>query len=273
MVRGVPASAKLLALIIVIVTVTFMLAPLIVVIGASLSAGGYLVFPPQGLSLKWFGVVVASDAYLRAAILSLKVASTVTMVSLAIGTAAAVGLSRFRFPGTELLQALFLSPLILPTIIFGIGMLMMFSRYFDGPSIWALITGHVVITIPYVVRTVGAVMVGIDPATLEAASTMGARWWQRYLYVLLPQCGAGIAAGAFFAFNISFDDAVVAIFLRGPDTETLPIKIYTEVEFTTNPSVAAVATLLILITVCMIIAVERLLGLSILVQRRVQRRA
>jgi putative spermidine/putrescine transport system permease protein len=273
MVGGVPAIAKLLALTLVIVTIVFMLGPLIVVIGASLSAGGYLVFPPQGLSFKWYGVVLESDAYLRAAILSLEVASAVTLISVGVGTAAAVALSRFRFPGTELLQALFLSPLILPTILFGIGMLMMFSRYFDGPSIWALVTGHVVITIPYVVRTVSAVMVGIDPATEEAARTMGARWWQRYLYVLLPQCGAGIAAGAFFAFNISFDDAVVAIFLRGPDTETLPIKIYTELEFTTDPSVAAVSTLLILITVCMIIAVERLLGLRVLVQRRVQRRA
>ena len=137
----------------------------------------------------------------------------------------------------------------------------------------ALVVGHVVITVPYVVRTVSAVLVGIDRATEEAARVMGANALQRYWYIILPQAAAGIAAGAFFAFNISFDDAVVAIFLRGPDTETLPIKIYTEIEFSTDPSVAAVSTLMILITVVMIVAVERLIGLRLLVDRRVQRRA
>jgi putative spermidine/putrescine transport system permease protein len=117
------------------------------------------------------------------------------------------------------------------------------------------------------VRTVGAVMAGIDPATEEAARVMGARWWQRYLYIVLPQCRAGILAGAFFAFTISFDDAVVAIFLRGPDTETLPIKIYTELEFTTDPSVAAVSTLLILLTLLIALLIERLLGLATIVRR------
>lgn len=268
MVGGVPMTARLLGGAIVVATVVYMLAPLVVVVGASFSAGGYLVFPPQGLSLKWYGQVLDSEAYLDAGLLSLRVALLVTAISVAVGTPAAIALTRFRFPGQDLLQGLFLSPLILPTIIFGIGMLVMFSRFLDGPSIWALVLGHVVITLPYVVRTVSAVLVGIDPATEEAARVMGARAWQRYWHVLLPQCAAGIAAGAFFAFNISFDDAVVAIFLRGPETETLPIKIYTELEFSTDPSVAAVSTLLILLTVGMIVAVERLIGAGLLVRRR-----
>lgn len=272
MVRSVPLAARLAAITIVAVTIVYMLAPLVVIIGAAFSAGGYLVFPPQGFSLEWFAKVFESEAYLRAGLLSLRVALVVTLISVVIGTAAAIALTRFRLPGREVIQGLFLSPLIVPTIIFGIGMLVLFSRYGDGPSMAALVVGHVMITLPYVVRTVSAVLVGVDPATEEAARVMGANAWQRYRYVLLPQCAAGIAAGAFFAFNISFDDAVVAIFLRGPDTETLPIKIYTEVEFTTDPSVAAASTLLILITVVMIVAVERLIGLKLLVARRVDRR-
>jgi putative spermidine/putrescine transport system permease protein len=271
MVGGIPKLARALAAAIIVVTVVYMLAPLLVVVGASFSAGGYLVFPPQGFSLRWYAVILESESYLEAGLLSLRVALLVTLLSVLLGTPAAIALTRFRFPGRELLQGLFLSPLIIPTIIFGIGMLIMFSRYADGPSIYALVLGHMVITIPYVVRTVSAVLVGVDPATEEAARVMGAGPLQRYLYVLLPQCATGIAAGAFFAFNISFDDAVVAIFLRGPETETLPIKIYTELEFTTDPSVAAVSTLLILLTVAMIVAIERLIGIGLLVRRRVER--
>ncbi len=269
MVKGIPVWAKIIAAAVIIITVFYMLTPLVVVMGASLSAGKYLVFPPQGLSLRWYGVVMKSETYLRAGFLSLRIALMVMVIAVLVGTSTAIALTRFRLPAMDLLQGLFLSPLILPTIIFGIGMLMLFSKLVGGASLWAVVAGHVVITIPYVVRTVSAVLVGVDPVTEEAARSMGARWWQRYLYVLLPQCLAGIAAGAFFAFIISFDDAVVALFLRGPDTETLPIKIYTELEFTTDPSVAAVSTLLILITVIIIFSIERLLGLKLMMERRV----
>ena len=268
MVAGTPTVARVLAATIVAITVVYMLAPLVVVIGASFSAGSYLVFPPEGLSLKWYAKVLDTPAYLRAGWLSLRIALVVTLISVVVGTAAAIALTRFRFAGRDLLQALFLSPLIVPAIIFGIGMLVMFSRYGDGPSLVALVAGHVVITLPYVVRTTGAVLVGMDRATEEAARVMGANRWQRLWYVVLPQALPGIGAGAFFAFNISFDDAVVAIFLRGPDTETLPILIYTQIEFSSDPSVAAVSTLMILITVAMIVAVERVIGLKLLTDRR-----
>ena len=268
MVAGTPPLAKAIAAFLVAVTIVYMLAPLVVVIGASFSSSSYLVFPPEGFSLKWYQEVLATPSYLRAGWLSLRIATLVTLITVVIGTAAAIALTRFRFPGREGLQALFLSPLILPAIIFGIGMLVLFSRYGDGPSLMALVAGHVVITLPYVVRTVSAVLVGMDRSTEEAARVMGANRWQRYWYVVLPQALPGIGAGAFFAFNISFDDAVVAIFLRGPDTETLPILIYTQIEFSSDPSVAAVSTLMILITVVMIVAVERFVGLKLLTDRR-----
>jgi len=271
MVGGTPGLARLLAITVVAVTIVYMLAPLVVVIGASFSSSSYLTFPPEGFSLAWYLKVFDTPAYLRAGWLSLRIAVLVTLITVVIGTAAAIALTRFRYPGREALSALFLSPVILPAIIFGIGMLVLFSRYGDGPSLAALVAGHVVITLPYVVRTVGAVLVGMDAATEEAARVMGANRWQRYWYVVLPQALPGIGAGAFFAFNISFDDAVVAIFLRGPDTETLPILIYTQIEFSSDPSVAAVSTLMILITVAMIVAVERFLGLKLLADRRASR--
>lgn len=262
MVGGIPLTARVAGVILMGFVLIFMLVPLAVVIGSSISSSEFLVFPPKGASLRWYGEILSSDKYLAAGWTSLKLAVIVTALSLAIGTPAAIALFRFRFRGSEALAGLFLSPLILPTLIFGIGLLMLFSLYGDGPSFWALVLGHVVITLPYVIRTVGAVLQGADRFTEEAARTMGANIWQRYWYVVLPQCREGMAAGAFFAFNISFDDAVVALFLRAPDLETLPLRIYSELEFSPNPSIAAASTIMIAITIVMIVLIERLFGVK-----------
>ncbi len=262
MVGGIPPFARLLGGIVMVFVLIYMLVPLAVVIGSSISSSQFLVFPPQGVSLRWYEQVLSSDKYLAAGWTSIKLAVIVTFLSLAVGTPAAIALFRFRFRGSEAIAALFLSPLVLPTLIFGIGLLMLFSIYGSGPSFWALVLGHLVITLPYVVRTVGAVLQGADRFTEEAARVMGANVWQRYRHVVLPQCKEGMAAGAFFAFNISFDDAVVALFLRAPDVETLPLRIYSELEFSPDPSIAAASTIMIGLTVLMILLIERLFGVK-----------
>ncbi len=160
------------------------------------------------------------------------------------------------------LLSLFLSPLILPSLIFAIGLLIVFSRYGDGPSFTGLVIGHTVITLPYVIRTVSANLADLDPHLDEAARMMGARWWQRYGLVILPQCRTGMAAGAFFVFNISFDDAVVALFMRAPNVETLPMRIYSTLEFSPDPSVAAVSTVMIGMTIVLVLLLERFFGLA-----------
>tara|TARA_R110000787_G_scaffold16622_70_gene51994 strand:+ start:20855 stop:21655 length:801 start_codon:yes stop_codon:yes gene_type:complete len=262
MVRGVPPTAKLLTAFLITATAIFMLVPLAVVMLSSLSASEFLVFPPRGFSLRWYGEIMASDAYLKAGWTSIKLALVVTVLAIAIGTPTAIALYRFRLPGGEALGALFLSPLVLPTLIFGIGLLVLFSSWGGGPSFTGLVIGHLVISLPYVIRTVGAVLADADPALEEAARTMGANVWQRYRYVVLPQCAAGMAAGGFFAFNISFDDAVVALFMRAPDVETLPLRIYSQLEFSPDPSVAAVSTIMILLTIFLVFLIDRLFGLK-----------
>ncbi|NBB81834.1 MAG: ABC transporter permease subunit [Alphaproteobacteria bacterium] len=262
MVGRIPLGARLAAAALVLAVVFFMLAPLAVIVGASLTAGQFLSFPPQGLSVRWYADVVDDPAYLSAAWTSLKLAVAVTVAAVAIGTPAAIAIARHRFRGSAALSALFLSPLILPTIIFGIGLLIFFSVYGDGPSFLAMWLGHTVITLPYVIRTVVAVLEDSDPYVEEAARTMGANWWQRHWFGVLPQCAGAMAAGAFFAFNISFDEAVIALFLRTPGLETLPLKIYAELEFSPTPAVAAVSSIMIGVTVVLIVAIERLLGLN-----------
>ncbi|MEC9343039.1 MAG: ABC transporter permease [Pseudomonadota bacterium] len=240
----------------------FMLVPLAVVVASSLSSSAFLVFPPPSLSLRWYGEILGSDAYLAAGWTSVKLALATVVLALALGTPAAIALTRFRFAGRSVIASVFLSPLILPSLIFAIGLLMVFSRYATGPSFGGLVIGHTVITMPYVIRTVSANLADLDPHLDEAARIMGARWWQRYLLVILPQCRTGMAAGAFFAFNISFDDAVIALFMRAPNVETLPMRIYSTLEFSPDPSVAAVSTIMIAMTMVLVVALNRVFGLS-----------
>lgn len=238
----------------------FLLAPLVVVMAASVSAGGYLVFPPQGLSLRWYEAIFADRRYIEAAWTSLRVAVATTVIAVPIGTAAAIGLSQPGGRWRGAYELLFLSPLLLPTILLAIGLMIVAANVFGGSSVVWLVIGHVVLALPYVVRTVGAVIQGIDPATEEAARVMGARWWQRLTLVTLPQCKSGIFAGAFLAFLVSFDDAVLILFLRTPTIDTVPLRIYASLEFSPDPGVAAASTCLILIAAVTVLATERLLG-------------
>lgn len=262
MVKGVPAGLRLLTWFFVTATLVFVLAPLIVVAGVSVSESQFIAFPPSGFSLRWFAAIFDSNAYVQALFTSLKLAVLVTLVATIIGAGAAIALHRRRLPGASLLAGLFLSPLILPSIIFAIGLLMLWSATVGPVSFWALWVGHMVIALPYVIRTTLAVLADSDPFLEEAARTMGASRWQRIVYVVLPQCAPGLAAGAFFAFNISFDEAVVALFLRTPDLVTLPIQIYNQLEFSPDPTVAAVSTLMMGITIALIAVIDRFLGIQ-----------
>jgi putative spermidine/putrescine transport system permease protein len=262
MVAPVPPAVRAAATLLAALFAVFMLAPLAVVVLASLSASEFLVFPPRGWSLKWYSEILGSGEYLEAARTSLVLALAATAVALAIGVPAAVALARFRLPGAAALQALFLGPLVLPTIILAIGLLMVVSRQLGGASFWALAVGHGVVTMPYVVRTVAAVLATADPRLEEAARTMGAGFWATLALVTLPQARAGIAAGAFLAFNVSFDEAVLALFLRTPELVTLPVVIYSKLEFSPDPSVAALATLMIAVTALLVVLTERAIGLG-----------
>jgi len=190
------------------------------------------------------------------------VAILVTLSASVVGCMAAIGINRRALPGSGALATFFLSPLVLPTIIYAIGMLMLWSAIFGPVSVVTLWIGHTVVTTPYVVRTTLAVLSEADPYLEEAAKTMGANRIRRLWLVVLPQCLPGLAAGAFFAFNISFDEAVLSLFLRRPGLTTLPVQIYGQLEFSPDPSVAAVSTIMIGLTVLLILVIDRVLGLQ-----------
>jgi putative spermidine/putrescine transport system permease protein len=244
------------------VILVFVLGPLFVVAGVSFTGGEYVTFPPQGLSLRWYEAIFTSSVYVSAALTSFKLAVLVTISATGIGAAAAIALHRGRLPATPALSALFLSPLVLPSIIFALGLLTLWSSLIGQTSFYALWLGHSVVAVPYVIRTTLAVLSTSDKFLEEAARTMGAGPWKAIFHVVVPQALPGIAAGAFFAFNISFDEAIVSLFLRSPEITTLPIQIYTQLEFSPDPSIAAVSTLMIGLTVFLIFVIDRVLGIQ-----------
>jgi len=262
MVRAVPTWLRIAAIVFVVLTALLLLAPLVVVAGASLSVSQFVQFPPDGLSLEWYRKVLSSSEYLSAGWTSLQIAMLVTVSATLIGGAAATAIHRDQLPGSQAMSAIFLSPLVLPTIIYAIGMLMLWSSVFGPVTFLTLWIGHTIVAIPYVVRTTLAVLSESDPFLEEAARTMGARRLQRLWLVVVPQCAPGLAAGAFFAFNVSFDEAVLSLFLRKPGLTTLPVQIYGQLEFSPDPSVAAVSTIMIAITIVLIFCIDRLLGIK-----------
>lgn len=262
MVKAVPGWLRLAGVVFVALTALILLAPLIVVVGVSVSESQFIAFPPNGLSLRWYQQVLSSNAYLSAGWISIQIAVMVTLLATAIGGAAAIAIHRRQLPFSDLLATVFLSPLVLPTIIYAIGMLMFWSAAIGPVSPITLALSHTVIALPYVVRTTLAVLAESDPYLEEAARTMGANRVQRLLFVVVPQCIPGLAAGAFFAFNISFDEAVLSLFLRGPTLTTLPVQIYGQLEFSPDPSVAAVSTIMIALTIVLIFVIDRMLGLT-----------
>ncbi len=262
MVKAVPLSVRVLATGLVLLTMLVLLAPLVVVVGVSFSQSEFIAFPPQGLSLRWYQEVLGSRTYMASALTSLQVALLVTLAATLAGGAAAVALHRGNLPFAGVLATFFLSPLVLPTIIFAIGMLMFWSKVFGQVSVFTLWVSHTVVCLPYVIRTTLAVLAESDPFLEEAARTMGAGRLQRLCIVVVPQCAPGLGAGAFFAFNISFDEAVLSLFLRKPDMTTLPVQIYGQLEFSPDPSVAAVSAIMIALTVLLILVIDRFLGLN-----------
>lgn len=239
----------------------FILAPLVVVIMSSFHPGEFLMFPPRGFSWRWYDYVLTSGRYAEPFWNSIKIAIITTCVSLPVGTIIAYALSRYDFRLKDAMQALFLSPLVVPTLLLGIGVLMMFSAMGLKMYFTRLVLAHIVLTIPYVVRTMLASFAGVKRLTEEAAIVLGASPFKTFFLVTLPQVKSALAASAFLSIIMSFDELVVALFLTGPGMTTLPMIIYSDTQFNLSPSLAAISSLIITATVAigfiMVAAMQR----------------
>jgi putative spermidine/putrescine transport system permease protein len=244
----------------VAIVLGFLLLPVVVVILAALSRTSYLTVPPQGLTLRWFAAVLSDPEYVRAIGSSLVLAGVATAGSLAAGVAASYALVRRRVAASGLVSALLNAPLVFPGVVVGVALLQFYALVRVNGTFAALAAAHMVITVPYVVRAVTASLHGIDPELENAARVLGASGPVAFFTVTLPLIRPGIAAGALFSFIVSFDNVPVSIFLLGAGQMTLPVKIFTAIEYGVDPSIAAISTLLIAVTGLGLAAAERWIG-------------
>lgn len=178
--------------------VLFLLGPLIAIIGGSVTETPYVAFPPQGFTLRWYEMLMHRQDFLASFGTSVLVALLCTGVATVLGTLAAIGLHRHVFVGRPLMQAFLLSPLVLPTIVTGVALLQFYYLVDVDAPFAGLVIGHIVITIPYVVRTVGAGLVRLNPAIEEAAESLGAGTARTLLRVTLPAIAPSILAAIIF---------------------------------------------------------------------------
>ena len=236
----------------------FLVLPIFVIIPMSFTAGNLLVFPLPGLSLRWYQSILNGDAWIDAAKNSLFIGLSSTALAMVLGTLAATGLSRMNFALKPAIIGFILSPLLIPIVITAVGMYFHFADIGLSGTYLGLILAHTVLAVPFVVITVLASLEGFDNNLLRAAATLGAPPLKAFRCVTLPIIFPGIASGGLFAFVTSFDEIVVTLFLAAPTQRTLPRQILSGVREYVSPGIAAVATLLIVLSALLLLTVQLL---------------
>ena len=260
---------------VVVLVYVYLLTPLVIVVLASVNAGEFLTFPPEGFSLRWYVSFFQSEAFMGSMFFSLRLALFATVVSTALGVTVALYVVRFAGAWREQLRLFILLPLLLPEILTAIALLFFYynaEAFFRAlgldigsgmfrNSILGLLIGHVLITLPFVFLGISASLYNFDRSLEEAARSLGASRLTAFRRVTLPIIKPGIIAGALLAFIISFDLFNISLLLKGIGVATLPIQLFDYVRWEYDPTAAAVATVSILITVIAILITEKLVGL------------
>ncbi len=241
--------------------VAFLLAPIAIVAVFAVNPTPFIQFPPVGISPRWFQKFLASRDFMSAIRLSLGVAGLVAVLATTLGATAALALARGGLPGARLLTGTFLSPLMLPAILTGLALFQLYVLLDVGRPLWGLVAGHVLIAVPYVVRTTLAVLHNFDRGLEEAARNLGASPARTFFEVTLPLIRPGVLAGAIFAFIVSFDQFPVSLFLVSPGQETLPITLFNYLKYDLDGTIAAASMVSILLSVAVVLVLDRTVGL------------
>ena len=240
----------------------FMMGPLLVVIGVSFTPTGYLEFPPSAISLRWFKAILDNPDFIDAAWISLELGLASATLSTLLAVPAALAIGRERFRGRDALQALFLSPLTVPTVVLGVAFLRFLSLFDINGTFLGLVLCHAVIVTPFVLRLVLASVTGVDRSIEMAATSLGASHWTVFRRVTLPLILPGVVGGWVLTFITSFDELTVTVFIVNPSTTTLPVRLFSHITQTTDPLIASISTMVILLTVLLMLAVNKLYGLD-----------
>jgi putative spermidine/putrescine transport system permease protein len=244
------------------VAMVFLVAPTLIVLITSFTASESLRFPPAGLSLRWYTALIDADQMQRAAWNSLVVAFWTTILSVVLGTAASLAIAHSRAPLMRTVDLLFMSPLVLPALAFGFAALIFINKLGFSPSIPLLILGHVIVCVPFVLRTTLASLSQLDLRLLEASEILGASRVMTFRRVTLPLISSGVGAGAFLAFMASFDNVPVSLFLADERTEVLPIHLWQQIETNLDVRTAAASGVIVIATLVLMALAEKFAGLT-----------
>ncbi len=254
-------SGSLLRRALVVVLYAFLLAPLFPVMIISFSADSYLSFPPSGWSFRWYSALLDNERFIAGMRVSLVVAVVATLLALAFGVPAAYAIARLRLPKRDFLLGLFTAPLVVPSIVLGLGLLLVLVRLRLNGSLFGLLAAHTLLVTPFVIRIVLTGLTTLPPDVEAAAASLGATPLRVFRRITLPLLQPALLGSAGLSFLISFDEVAVTLFIVGTNMATLPVAIFRYTADHTDPSVAALSVVLIVISVAIIVLIERAVGL------------
>ncbi len=244
----------------IVLLYAFLLVPILVVVVASFSPDQGNTYALSQASLRWYREFAASDNFVDAFKFSLELAAGTAVLATVIGFITAYGVIRCLGAWREAGQALSMLPMMVPHILISLSLLLLLT-FLPIPELAALVIGHVLICLPFTISGIAASLEGVEVDLERAAWTLGASRWCALREVVLPLAAPGVLSAAIFAFVVSFGDVYIAMFLSGPDMTTLPIEIYSYVQWQSSPVIAAITTVQIVMIVLFGLFIERLVGL------------
>ncbi len=233
------------------IVLLFLILPVFIIIPISFSSSQFLTFPPPGFSLQWYERFFTDSEWMAALSQSFKTGALSTLASLVLGIMAAEGLAKCEFRGKNILQELFMLPMIVPTIITAIALYRFESGLSISGTTLGLVTAHTLLALPFVISTVLSRLVSLDPNLEQAAMSLGANRLRAFIVVTMPIIRPALVSAALFAFATSFDELVVTLFIAGVSSRTLPLQIWNDIRSQLDPTVTAIASILI-VTVAII---------------------
>ncbi|MEU1409115.1 ABC transporter permease [Streptomyces sp. NPDC005728] len=250
----------------------FLVVPTLIVLPMAFTGSRYITFPPKQLSIEAVTGFFRDQAWMSALSASLQAAAIAVVIAMLLGGTAAVALHGRTFPGKAAVTGVLLAPMIVPAVVLALAFYQFFISVGMVGTVLPIGLAHAVIAVPYAFLTVRASLAGLNPALVRSASSLGAGAFSVMRFVYLPVIRPGLIAGALFAFSVSIDETVIALFLQSPNATTLPVKMFTDIQYNLTPKIAVssamlvtVATLGLLVQVCFTIrrrSVARLLPLT-----------
>lgn len=229
-------------------TCTFLLVPVAFLGALSFGSSQWLVFPPPSWTLKWYQELANDPRWLEAAWTSLKIGTLVMFASVFLGLLASFALVRGRFPGRKFLQGCFMTPMVLPVVVFAVALYALFLRIGLSGTLTGFVIAHTILAFPFAVISITTSLAQFDKSVEDAAVLCGASPLEAKIRITLPAIRLGLFSAALFSFLVSWDEVIVAIFMASPTLQTLPVRIWGALRQDLSPVIAAVSTILIVIT-------------------------